>query len=52
MAKELKEDTHLWKIVGLLHNHDYDEVKGDMQRHGIVAAEKPKGNFLRRRFMQ
>lgn len=40
MARELKEDTRLWKIVGLLHDLDYDEVKGDMQRHGIVAAEK------------
>ena len=39
VARELKEDTHLWKIVGLLHDLDYDEVKGDMQRHGVVAAE-------------
>ncbi|MBS7608490.1 MAG: hypothetical protein QW734_09175 [Candidatus Bathyarchaeia archaeon] len=27
VARELKEDTHLWKIVGLLHDLDYDEVK-------------------------
>ncbi|MBX5320396.1 MAG: HDIG domain-containing protein [Candidatus Bathyarchaeota archaeon] len=42
MAKELKEDIWLWKIVGLLHDLDYDEVKGDMQKHGIVTAEKLK----------
>ena len=39
MAEELKEDTRLWKIVGLLHDIDYDEVKGDMQKHGIVAQK-------------
>ncbi|MEM0007728.1 MAG: HDIG domain-containing protein [Candidatus Bathyarchaeia archaeon] len=45
MAEELKEDTRLWKIVGLLYDIDYDEVKGDMQKHGIVAAEKLKGRL-------
>jgi hypothetical protein len=45
MAKELGEDTHLWKIVGLLHDLDYDEVKGDMERHGVVAAEKLRGKL-------
>jgi predicted hydrolase (HD superfamily) len=45
IAKKLNEDAGLWKIVGLLHDLDYDEVKGKMQRHGIVAAEKLKGKL-------
>ena len=43
VAKELEEDLKLWKIVGLLHDIDYDEVGGDMRKHGVVAAEKLKG---------
>ncbi|MEM2946943.1 MAG: HDIG domain-containing protein [Candidatus Bathyarchaeia archaeon] len=42
VAEELRENVHLWKIVGLLHDLDYDEVNEDMRKHGIVAAEKLK----------
>lgn len=50
VAEELREDAHLWKIVGLLNDLDYDEVKEDMRRHGIVAAEKLKEKLPERQF--
>ena len=39
VAKELGEDENLWWRIGILHDIDYDLVKGDMERHGIVGAE-------------
>jgi len=45
LAKQLNEDVKLWRIVGLLHDLDYDEVREDMRKHGVVAAEKLKGRL-------
>ena len=39
VAKELGEDENLWWRIGILHDIDYDIVKGDMEKHGIVGAE-------------
>ncbi len=39
LAKELGEDEELWWAIGVLHDIDYDIVKGDMQKHGILGAE-------------
>ena len=39
VAKELGEDENLWWRIGILHDIDYDLVKGDMEKHGIVGAE-------------
>ncbi len=35
VAKELGEDEELWEVIGILHDIDYDVVKGDMERHGV-----------------
>jgi predicted hydrolase (HD superfamily) len=39
------EDLGEWGLVGLLHDLDYDEVSGDMSRHGIVAAKMLEGRL-------
>jgi len=39
LAERFGEDPAEWEIVGLLHDLDYDLVKGDMSRHGIIAAK-------------
>ncbi len=45
LAKRLGEDEEKWELTGLLHDIDYELVKGDMEKHGIVGAEilKEKG---------
>ncbi len=42
LAERLEENTQEWKLVGLLHDLDFDIVRSDMSKHGIVAAEKLK----------
>ncbi len=39
LASELGEDENLWYRVGILHDIDFEIVKGDMNKHGLVAAE-------------
>jgi len=39
LAKELGEDEEKWWAVGILHDIDYEQTQGDMERHGIVGAE-------------
>ena len=42
LARVLGENVEEWKIVGLLHDLDYDETRNDPHKHGTVAAEKLK----------
>jgi len=37
LAKALHGDVCLWGVCGLLHDIDFEVVKGDPKRHGIVA---------------
>lgn len=39
LAKELGEDEEKWWTIGILHDIDYEQTQGDMERHGIVGAE-------------
>ncbi len=39
LAEALNEDKKLWKIVGLLHDIDYELTQDDFSKHGIVACE-------------
>jgi len=39
LAERLGEDERKWEIVGLLHDLDYDIVRDDMTKHGIVTSE-------------
>lgn len=33
------EDKEKWRLVGLLHDLDYERTKNDFERHGLVTAE-------------
>jgi len=45
LAKRLGMNEEEWELVGLLHDLDHDEVKGDMSKHGLVAAKMLKGRL-------
>lgn len=47
LARRLGEKTEEWKIVGLLHDLDYDETRNDRSQHGAIAAEKLKETLPR-----
>jgi uncharacterized protein len=39
MAARLGEDAASWERIGILHDIDFEEIHGDMQRHGAAGAE-------------
>ena len=39
LAKHFGEDEEKWGTVGLLHDIDYEETKGDLSRHSLVGAQ-------------
>ncbi len=43
LAEKLGEDREIWRLVGLLHDIDYE--KADTHEHGLIAAEMLK-NYL------
>ncbi len=45
IAERLGEVRLEWELVGLLHDLDIDQVRNDMSRHGIVAAERLEGEL-------
>ena len=45
LAEYLGEDQELWGLVGLIHDLDFEEVGGDMKRHGIVSTEILEGRI-------
>jgi putative nucleotidyltransferase with HDIG domain len=38
-ARHLGEDEQRWERIGILHDIDFEEIGGDMQRHGVTGAE-------------
>ncbi len=40
LARRLGHDEDLWGLTGLLHDLDYEDVDGDPNRHGLVAADR------------
>ncbi len=38
LARRLGEDEMLWRLVGLLHDIDYEVVGKDLSRHGLIGA--------------
>lgn len=38
-ARCLHEDEGRWEQIGILHDIDFEEIGGDMQRHGEAGAE-------------
>jgi hypothetical protein len=42
LAEKLGEYNLEWELVGLLHDLDFDEVRSDMSKHGVTAAERLK----------
>ena len=45
IAKSIGANEDEWELVGLVHDLDYDLVKGDMRKHGLVAAEMLEGKL-------
>lgn len=39
LAHELGGDPHVWEVVGLLHDADYERTKDQMDQHTILLAE-------------
>ncbi|WP_202320297.1 HDIG domain-containing metalloprotein [Archaeoglobus neptunius] len=39
LARELGQDEEQWWTIGILHDIDYEQTQGDMERHGLVGAE-------------
>lgn len=44
-ARQLEADTDAWRLVGLLHDLDYDETKTDRSQHGVLAAQMLEGKL-------
>jgi putative nucleotidyltransferase with HDIG domain len=42
LAKEFKKDPHLWEVVGILHDIDYETFGDDFSSHGAKSAEMVK----------
>lgn len=43
LAGRLHEEIEIWGLTGLLHDIDLDIVDGDLEQHGLVAAEILEG---------
>ena len=39
LAKHFQEDEEKWGLTGLLHDIDYEKVKGDSAQHSLVGAQ-------------
>lgn len=39
LARHFHEDEEKWGLAGLLHDIDYEEIKGDPEQHSLVGAE-------------
>jgi putative nucleotidyltransferase with HDIG domain len=48
LAEYFGENPKEWKLVGLLHDLDYDETKNQRELHGILTAEKLRGRLSSR----
>jgi len=42
LARYFKEDEEKWGLVGLLHDIDYEETKGNPSQHSLIGAQKLK----------
>ena len=44
-ARQLDADLSLWRLVGLLHDLDYDSTEGNRDKHGLLAAQMLDGKL-------
>jgi predicted hydrolase (HD superfamily) len=45
LAQHFAADADLWEVVGLCHDLDFFDVGEDWQRHGLITAERLKGQL-------
>jgi putative nucleotidyltransferase with HDIG domain len=50
VAERLSANPQVWEEIGILHDIDFEEIGGDMQRHGVVGAEILRAAGLREDF--
>lgn len=43
VAKHFEEDEHLWGLIGLLHDIDYEKTQGTPEKHAILAEDILEG---------
>lgn len=39
LAKELGQDDHLWELIGILHDIDFEEIDENMEKHGLAGYD-------------
>lgn len=47
LAGKVKMNCEEWELCGLLHDLDQEDVRGDMNKHGLMAAELLEGRLPR-----
>jgi putative nucleotidyltransferase with HDIG domain len=52
LAGSFMGNPEVWEEIGILHDIDYEQVSGDMQQHGIIAAEVLKTAGFQEDFAQ
>ena len=51
VAESFVGNPEVWEEIGILHDIDFEEIHGDMQKHGLVGAELLRSTGFRDDFL-